>query len=946
MISQVHVYPPLGALTSVREPTIRFRVYFVLGSSSEINADDGPGEVEIWTNMHDSAGWKGIALKPSLANHSGNINSELIFVDNTQIPTDHYIKCFELSIPSTIPSNRHFEFTVRWRRDSLTEWHWISEFGKNAHIVVYSNIPDPYQLPLNYWRRQLRSHILKIKSTTSSDYTPLPAIADSWRTSNTSASCLFRPKGEKNQNEKIPFCHLEAMERYLAFARKDKFWIIPQSGCRMLDLGNFEIVILVTELNSGVYVAMMPFSDDSTGPSSASFATSPDNILSVCVASLFSSASHEFNICVAVSASHDLQVAVKEVFHRVHLSLATRGISSGATAIANQQPTLQLTSLTKTMGYCTWNAFYHQVNSEMLVSTLKKIYMAGRASNRPLPKWVLIDDGWQCVDTYNGHGKLLDIYANKTKFPGQLEGTSAELFEIGIQRVGVWHALWGYWGGIDPNGPLALRYELERYHRRASSAVKESGDIWLISPKCIAAFYDEFYKWLRSQRVSFVKVDYQAAFETLEYYTSGASDKNNGSNLSEMYLSYYDAMENAALKYFGPGSIIYCMSQTPQIITHALCRSDNSDPNFRMVLRNSDDYFPDVPESHGWHIHCNLTNAVWSRVLESYFVADWDMFVPGKQESKIHSISRVLSGGPIYITGNTTDYMAQDLTQVAGGHSRILQCIPLLIDNNCALTDMTQVPGLLLSSTVLTSKDTVIVFACNVSSSAVVAPIDISKLCSTARQRSEQQSAQNGLFEPRIRSSSSSSFGSISNDVLYAVHQQSTDRVLILPDLEPLYALALQPLACELLTVANMLTFKSLDRTAILYAACIGDTSRYAGANIVERSLSSMLLHSIKGSSACIGGRANAKGTQLWNVGVQISLPSRKVVFILCAREASYVSKELTLIVTNVRVSGFSICDSDWWFDCNTNTLTVMLPCQADSQEIELSTRITISLCI
>ncbi|KAJ2554300.1 hypothetical protein EV175_002634 [Coemansia sp. RSA 1933] len=174
-----------------------------------------------------------------------------------------------------------------------------------------------------------------------------------------------------------------------------------------------------------------------------------------------------------------------------------------------------------------------------------------------MPKWVMIDDGWQSVDSYDKFGKLYDIYGNDEKFPKQLKHTVAELAKIGIRRVGVWHALWGYWGGIDPSGPLAARYNVQKYHRKESLIAKHDSDVWLISAKDVSRFYDEFYAWLYSQGISFVKVDYQSAFETLAEYAS-ASDIDSSSNdgdsaAADLYSAYYNAMESAAGKYFGAG---------------------------------------------------------------------------------------------------------------------------------------------------------------------------------------------------------------------------------------------------------------------------------------------------------------------------------------------------------------------------------------------------------
>ncbi|MCQ6463597.1 hypothetical protein NPN16_24840, partial [Vibrio parahaemolyticus] len=63
-----------------------------------------------------------------------------------------------------------------------------------------------------------------------------------------------------------------------------------------------------------------------------------------------------------------------------------------------------------------------------------------------------------------------------------------------------------------------------------------------------------------------------------------------------------------------------CMSQFPQALFHALL------PQIRppVTARNSDDYFPDAPSSHRWHVWVNAHNAVLTQYLN--VVPDWDMF--------------------------------------------------------------------------------------------------------------------------------------------------------------------------------------------------------------------------------------------------------------------------------------------------------------------------------
>src|SRR5271163_4632165 len=68
----------------------------------------------------------------------------------------------------------------------------------------------------------------------------------------------------------------------------------------------------------------------------------------------------------------------------------------------------------------------------------------------------------------------------------------------------------------------------------------------------------------------------------------------------------------------------------------------------RIMLRNSDDFFPDIPSSHPWHVFCNAHNALLVQHLN--VLPDWDMFQTSHPYSGFHAAARCISGGPIYIT--------------------------------------------------------------------------------------------------------------------------------------------------------------------------------------------------------------------------------------------------------------------------------------------------------
>ncbi|KAJ2047588.1 hypothetical protein GGI08_006225 [Coemansia sp. S2] len=871
-MTKLHIYPPLGKLTCVYEPVIAFRVHFVHSSSETPSVSD----VEIWSDMSGSQ-WQGTPLiRTTVIGSTSEL--ELSFLDVAQLGEGYRIEQFHLDLPASVAVAKCFEFTVRWKSiNTQEEWSWASSTGHNARMALRPRIAD--KAPASYWRQQLRS----LLRPACSDTLPPPAttIADSWQVSSTGASCMFKHCEFDNAASGADFFgQLGTIDGVLAFARKDPFWIIPRAGTDASVAAGLDVVLVLVELSSGAYAALMPFAKDAPTKHTVVFRTGPSNTLYLRASPALDSAPSSIRVAASVSRHpHD---AIHDLFERIQQTLPHISIDE---LNAHCQPT-HTTSLSGSMGYCTWNTFYQQVSHDGVVSVLSEICRIGRAANQPGPEWVVIDDGWQTTTQDNSQGQLSEIFANKDKFPDQLKQTVQSLAELGVTRVGVWHALWGYWGGIDHSGPLAQRYELEKYQRKWCPAVKTASEVWLISKTCIAAFYDEFYQWLHNQGVTFVKVDYQAAFETLEL---------DGSDVYSMYNAYYDAMESAALKYFGPGSVVYCMAQTPHLILRTLQHLDSvTAAQQREILRNSDDYFPDEPESHSWHIYCNMANALWSRQLQSRFAVDWDMFQPGKPESHIHAAARTLSGGPLYITGSAANYSHQDLASVLGHTCRTPLPSPPLISSSCLFADMTATAGFLIGSTTLADESAVIISIYNVFHELVVAPVLVSQILTTSDSTGSNR---------------------------YAIHQQSTDRVCICQTLGDIYTLALQPLACDVLTVARMVMFRSTDRSAYLYAICIGDTSRYAGIGVVERNVFGVVQNIAPGTPAPRSGSPLGNPRQ-WILRVRLASGCNGVSFALQACESTPEAHSLPVSVQSVRVQGCEI--DEWEYLSDTEILRVM----------------------
>jgi hypothetical protein len=126
-----------------------------------------------------------------------------------------------------------------------------------------------------------------------------------------------------------------------------------------------------------------------------------------------------------------------------------------------------------------------------------------------------------------------------------------------------------------------------------------------------------------------------------------------------MIKKYQDAWILAGLRHLGARQI-GCGSQCPVIMFHSMIPQNTP----RIVVRNSDDFFPTVESSHAWHIFCNAHNSLVMQHLN--ILPDWDMFQTNHSWARYHAAARCISGGPIYITDYPEQHDKDLITQMTG----------------------------------------------------------------------------------------------------------------------------------------------------------------------------------------------------------------------------------------------------------------------------------------
>ncbi|XP_073306209.1 probable galactinol--sucrose galactosyltransferase 2 [Primulina huaijiensis] len=372
---------------------------------------------------------------------------------------------------------------------------------------------------------------------------------------------------------------------------------------------------------------------------------------------------NELEICLE---SGDNAVETNQGLHLVYMHAGTNPfevINQAVKAVEKYLQTFQhrekkkLPSFLDWLGWCTWDAFYTDVTAEGVEEGLNSLSKGGTP-----PRFLIIDDGWQqigsevkddsnCVVQEGAQfaSRLTGIKEN-TKFQknGKNNETEPGLKVVvrdakkhhNIKHVYVWHALAGYWGGVQPAGPGMEHYDTAlAYPVQSPGVLGNQPDLvmdslavhglGLVHPKKVFDFYNELHAYLASCGVDGVKVDVQNIIETL-----GAG---HGGRVS-LTRSYHQALEASISRNFPDNGCIACMCHNTDGIYSAKQTA---------VVRASDDFYPRDPASHTIHISSVAYNTIF---LGEFMQPDWDMFHSLHPAAEYHAAARAVGGCAIYVS--------------------------------------------------------------------------------------------------------------------------------------------------------------------------------------------------------------------------------------------------------------------------------------------------------
>jgi raffinose synthase len=410
---------------------------------------------------------------------------------------------------------------------------------------------------------------------------------------------------------------IAGLERFTSLYRFSSFWTRPAVGRSECELQP-ETLWLLAQAGPDAYTLIVPLLDEL---SRYSLRASSDAIV-VAAETGDPGLACNGGVAVFVAAGSEPYGLVSAAARAVR-----RFMNSGR--LREDKPLPDFIDL---FGWCTWDAFYKDVSADKVLAGLASFVRAGVS-----PRLLILDDGWQTWRrAASGEDRLTSLAANE-RFGGDLGALAqAAKTRFGVQRFLVWHALLGYWGGLDDEAFAA--YGTRGVARSFGPGLLEQEPHWNVRPwgaqlgvpasDAFTAFYDDFHATLARQGVDGVKVDAQAMLEAVSAGQGGRMAMARASRR---------ALEASVEKHFH-GRLINCMSCTSEC---AYLSAGST------LMRSSDDFFPSRPESHGLHLHVNAMAGVW---FGEFMQPDWDMFQSAHPRGAFHAAARAVSGGPVYVS--------------------------------------------------------------------------------------------------------------------------------------------------------------------------------------------------------------------------------------------------------------------------------------------------------
>jgi raffinose synthase len=322
------------------------------------------------------------------------------------------------------------------------------------------------------------------------------------------------------------------------------------------------------------------------------------------------------------------------------------------------------------LGWCTWNSsdMGKNLSDQFLLDAAKSFL------DKKIPLgFMIIDDGWS--DNNPDQNSLKSFLPKADKFPnGFKKSIETMKSQYGVRYVGAWHAFNCYWAGVDKNSTIGKEFAPSLFSwTQKNPVVNDPGKMTsMISPfdGGLAKFYDQWYTYLKSEGIDFVKVDNQLMVEQISQGNFPVWD---------LAAAMHKDLDVAVKKHFD-GAIINCMDMTNDAFYNFGSTS---------VARTVEDYFPyekgETFNMQKGNAPAHITQAVYNALYFQQMVwPDYDMFESYNPNVDVHLVGRAISGGPVYLTDRIGQQNVKAIMSLIFSDGKILRAdVPGKVTEDC-----------------------------------------------------------------------------------------------------------------------------------------------------------------------------------------------------------------------------------------------------------------------
>lgn len=286
------------------------------------------------------------------------------------------------------------------------------------------------------------------------------------------------------------------------------------------------------------------------------------------------------------------------------------------------------------LGWCSWEHFKKNINEKVLLESVDEI----EKSDVPV-RWILVDHGHQT----QMKEKLINFKVSPEKFPNGWSTLMSKRSDK-IKWFGLWHCMYGNWGGIHPNHEMD---DLKPYLMK-----NDRGRIILDgSAEAADLFYDKLVSSASDNGFNFIKVDVQTR------------DFNNYLMTSNPVEAHHN--NAAALERYSKNKLNGLMNCMAQNLPCAF------NTKYSATTRVSVDYRLNSIGMARTHIYQGFQNTVW---MGQTVWPDHDMFHSSdKRMGRLMAVSKAMSAAPIYMSDPPKDFIGDYISPLAFSDGRILR---------------------------------------------------------------------------------------------------------------------------------------------------------------------------------------------------------------------------------------------------------------------------------